>query len=48
VLIREVNSNAKSVQGSYRRVIAAEEREQANKERGNWNEEYGRLQEVSL
>jgi hypothetical protein len=32
VLIREVNSDAKSVQGSYKRIVAAEASEQGNKE----------------
>jgi hypothetical protein len=34
VLIREVNSDAKPVQGSYEWILAAEAREQASKEIG--------------
>jgi hypothetical protein len=48
VLIKDVNSDAKSVQGSYVWIIVAEAREQASKEGANWNQEYRRVQKVSL
>jgi hypothetical protein len=37
MLIREVNSDAKSVLGSYELIIAAEACKQGSKDRANWN-----------